>query len=186
MTTDQVDEFPAICITPLYHFASDCPELIIAKGIRIVSFDRYDGPAFDEIVKKYLDMFEPQYLLMHDPVLSGDVYIDDILDLFAKKDTVGFATLLVHGTSKLFALLRLFKPGRLRAGETFVVSRLLDAETESWHATSHYRLANPPYSAQGHHAQVLLTGDLRLLRIGRNRQLLSSRPRRLLGGWNSD
>jgi Apea-like HEPN len=122
MSTDEAIDSPVICVTPLYHFASDVPEISLGRGIRIVAFRHYTGPPFDEVVVKYLERNEPQYLLISDPLLSGDVYADDVKECATANDAgMRFTNLFVYGTFKLFAILRLFKPGRLRAGETFVL-----------------------------------------------------------------
>ena len=96
-----------------------------------MAWDGYDGPSFDEEVAKYLRVYEPPYLLLSDPILSGNLYFGtetsarfparrgDENSLLQRDGDPEFQAQLLYGTMKLLTLLRLFKPGRLRAGETF-------------------------------------------------------------------
>lgn len=136
-----------ICMTPLYHFSSDSHELLLSEGIRIVALDDYVGPSFDEEVGKYLAVYEPPYILFSDPLLSGNLYFGaatssrfparleaELNSILQEKGGVKEANELqaqfLYGTMKLLTLLRLFKPGRLRAGETFFISS--DGTNQIW------------------------------------------------------
>ncbi len=130
MTVNIIDEAPLICVTPLYHFASDSHELVIPNGVRIVSLDRYIGPSFDGIVGKYLEIYEPPYLMINEPILSKSFFKEDLDSAVKKRDAVSIPALYLDATTRLFAQLRLFKPGRLRAGETFIVHRGPAASSE--------------------------------------------------------
>ncbi len=121
---------PVLCLTPFYHFSSDVPELVIDNGIRLCRFDKYETVLFDEEVVKHLQMHQPDYLLWHDLLLSGDVFVDDFLPLFDKQRINEFIPFYINSSRKLFQLLRLFKPGRLRAGETFILGK--GKACESW------------------------------------------------------
>jgi hypothetical protein len=139
-----------VCITPLYHFDSDSSELVLADGIRIVALAEYRGPEFDEEAAKYLQIYEPPYLIFHDPVLSAELFLGEATEspfhvhfepeldsyLHQNQETGDSAELiksLLYGTGKLLTLLRLFKPGRLRPGQTFIVSDSVVGEFQVWH-----------------------------------------------------
>jgi hypothetical protein len=134
MTANIIDEAPVICVTPLYHFGSDSHELVIPNDIRIVSFDQYNGPSFDGIVKRYLEIYEPPYLMLNEPLSSRCIFREDVESAVRKQDKTSVPMLYLDATMRLFAQLRLFKPGRLRAGETFIVSRNPSgaSEWETW------------------------------------------------------
>lgn len=56
------------CLTPLYNFSSDVPELAISEGIRISRYDRHDSTdQVDEVAGSHLQICDPDYLLWHDP-----------------------------------------------------------------------------------------------------------------------
>ncbi len=137
-----------ICtITPLYGFAADLPELSIAGGIRISAAD-FSGPPrgpekyypwdtsdeFDEFVGNHLQVCPPDYLLWYNPVLTRDVLIDDFAGLLEGGRWAEVGKIFLTATVQLFWLFRLFKPGRLRAGETFVVQ--FDREFQHWETIS--------------------------------------------------
>lgn len=76
------DSMPILCLTPLYNFSSDEPKLVIGRGIRISRYSSDDlSDLVDEEVGKHLQVYEPDYLLWHDPVLTGDVLGDQLVSL---------------------------------------------------------------------------------------------------------
>jgi hypothetical protein len=123
-------------LTPLYHFASDVPDLVIDSGLRIHRFsDSLPIPSID-ILAKHLQVYEPDYLLLHDPLLSGDFPWREFLE--ASKDPKDYQKifevieLFIAPTAKLFGAMRLFKPGLLRAGQTYLVWRNKDEDSQGW------------------------------------------------------
>jgi hypothetical protein len=100
----------------------------IGRGIRI---SKYDGSvSSDEVLSMHLAVHEPDFLLWYDPLILGEIPANELLDLAEKQD-VSLIGRLTNGVLGLFLALRLFKPGHLRAGETFVIAR--KAGDESWH-----------------------------------------------------
>lgn len=121
-----------ICsVTPLYGFSSDVSELAFAGGIRISQLDRWNEPekyypwdtrdCFDEVVGNHLQVCAPDCLLWYNPVLTRDICVDDFARLREDGKRAELGKVFLSATAQLFWLFRLFKPGRLRAGETFVV-----------------------------------------------------------------
>jgi len=111
---------PIVTVTPLYHFSSRSPELCLDRGTHISKYD--PSLLFDEVLSRHLQVYEPDFLLWHDPMILGEISPDEIFELGKKQDeglTVRFTNLVLN----LLLTLRLFKPGHLRAGETFVISR---------------------------------------------------------------
>jgi hypothetical protein len=128
---------PLVTVTPLYHFSSHSAEISIGKGVRI---SKYDGSvSFDQVLSRHLQVHEPDFLLWYDPLRLGEMAEADFLGLY-KKGVEGFQELtlqLTHGVLGFFLCLRLFKPGRLRAGETFIIRR--GKNEELWNCLSSYR-----------------------------------------------
>jgi hypothetical protein len=119
---------PIATVTPLYHFSSRTPELFIDKGVYILKYDPCDR--FDEVVSRHLQVYEPDFLLWHDPLIRGDVVFSaDLIERAIKGDR-GVIPEFTDWDLNLLLALRLFKPGHLRAGETFVVFR--GAEDDPW------------------------------------------------------
>ena len=119
-------------VTPLYGFSSDLSELVIAGGIRISKIHPMDDEVkkyypwdttdqFDEFVGSHLQVCDPDYILWYNPVLTRDIWIDDFHGLLESEKRAELCKVFLTATAQLFWLFRLFKPGHLRAGETFVV-----------------------------------------------------------------
>jgi len=119
---------PLATVTPLYHFSSKENELCLDDGVYI---SKYDSAArFDDILSRHLDLYEPHFLLWHDPVLWGQVTSADDLITKVRNGDRSIIPQFTDWVLNLLVSLRLFKPGHLRAGDTFVVGR--PAEDEAW------------------------------------------------------
>jgi Apea-like HEPN len=116
-----IDSAPILSVTPLYHFSSDAPELLIHPTIVVRRFDEYRTIPFDDDICKHLRVYEPDYLLWHFP-LTQESY-GDLKSLLTEEKFAECTELLVAPTAEFLRLLRLFKPGRVRAGETFILHR---------------------------------------------------------------
>jgi hypothetical protein len=125
------------CLTPFYNFSSDTPELAISEGIRISRYDRHDSTdQVDEVAGSYLQICDPDYLLWHDPILSGDVSVEEFSRLIKENKSAELTEALLASTAKLLRAFRLFKPGRLLAGESFIVYRSDADEVGNWSTLS--------------------------------------------------
>lgn len=124
---------PILCLTPLYRFSSDEEELVIGPGVRIARYDTEDlSDPVDEEVGKHLQVFEPDFLLWHDPMCTGDISADEFISLFKEQNWSELTALYFASAQRLFQLFRLFKTRRLRAGETFVISRDAADPSSNW------------------------------------------------------
>src|SRR6266496_1293113 len=108
---------PLATVTPLYHFSSHTPELVLDKGVHISQYD--PCIAFDEVLSRHLQVYEPQFLLWFDPVIRGQIVLSGDMFEQAAKGESGVIPQFTNGVLNLLVALRLFKPGHLRAGETF-------------------------------------------------------------------
>jgi len=90
------------CLTPLYNFSSDVRELAIAQGIQICRYDRHDSTdQVDEVAGSHLQICDPDYLLWHDPTLSGDVSFEEFSRLIEGKKSAELTEALLASTAKL-------------------------------------------------------------------------------------
>jgi hypothetical protein len=129
-----------LAVTPLYNFSSDVPELVIDSGIRVRRFDDCISFPFDEAIAKHLQIHPPDYLLWHDPLFSREreIFVEDFLSVIAElkvenhESVFDLLEVLIAPTRKLFRLMRLFKPGRLRGGETFILWRKPRDDAQRW------------------------------------------------------
>jgi len=121
---------PYTAVTPMYGIRSDADELDIGDLFRLVKFhqDSLSRLRDDDVLLKHTRLYQPDYLLWQRAPMGE-------ADLRASLKPANFAVeggeFKLHATLSLlfnypatnfFRLLRLFKPGRLAAGDTFVLS----------------------------------------------------------------
>jgi len=128
ISTDVGETSPVICVTPLYRFSSRSKEMSLGEGIRICRYDSSDFSS-DELLSTLLSIHEPDFLLWYDPVISKDIspvelagHLHGLID-FEESKVLSLIKLLTERATPYFLVLRLFKPGRLRAGETYIIAR---------------------------------------------------------------
>lgn len=121
---------PFIALTPLYAFSSDSEEPIIGEMFRLVEYkqDLSLPLSTDDILLRHLRLYEPDYLLWQRAPM-GPADLRKVMNPTAFAGEEGAAKVeatlsaLFHfPATNLFRLLRLFKPGRVTAGDTFVIS----------------------------------------------------------------
>jgi Apea-like HEPN len=146
-----------IAITPLYDFKSDSQELQLNPVFRLQKHDRGLLPlaANDPLIKS-LSFLEPNYLLFQENV--GCSY--DLGQLFEENGRVApeqveasrnrvvavftaFSEMFYLPCIHLFRLLRLFRPGTLRGGDTFVIFCGVD-EDDDWTTLGSHRCSRTP------------------------------------------
>jgi hypothetical protein len=119
-----------VAVTPLYGFSSDSDELVVGKLFRLVKYQRGSFLAIpaDDSLAKHFGLHEPDYLLWQ----RIPVERIDLLKVFTSPTTTkqegnlekiaaALTGVFFSPATNFFRLLRLFKPGRLVAGDTFVV-----------------------------------------------------------------
>jgi hypothetical protein len=115
---------PFIALTPLYHFTSDANELSLGNKFRLV---RYSGEpplnlVADDILLKHLQICAPDYMLWQLPRLPYQDWGQLKLSApTAEEFAAAMQPLFFFPAANLFRQFRLFKPGRLFAGETFIL-----------------------------------------------------------------
>ena len=75
---------------------------------------KYDPDVlFDEVLSRHLQVYEPEFLLWHDPLILGEVSGRELLEL-AKKEDESLTLRFTNPVLNLLLALRVFKPGYLR------------------------------------------------------------------------
>jgi hypothetical protein len=98
----------------------------LGKGICISRYDS-SGVSFDALLSTLLNIHEPDFLLWYDPVISKDVSPSELasfLDVVSNPEeskVLNLVRLFTERAASYFLVLRLFKPGRLRAGDTYII-----------------------------------------------------------------
>jgi len=140
---DDSDLISYVGITPLYDFICDNSELRLDETFVIREYDAALTKAFlssDDVFLRSLSALPPNYLLFHSPPFStADVEhfakTWDTSSPFSDPVNVTF----FQPTLRFFRLLRLFRSGRLRGGDTFVVASHLRHEREEWRTLFSHR-----------------------------------------------
>jgi hypothetical protein len=127
---ENLSSAPYIAVTPMYGIRSDAEELGIGELFHLVKFreDLLSALREDDVLLKHARLYPPDYLLwQRAPVADADLRASLTPASFEVEGGISklYATLSVlfnYPATNLFRLLRLFKPGRLSAGDTFVLS----------------------------------------------------------------
>ena len=133
-----------LAITPLYGFMCDAEELQIDSLFRVGKYDpvmtRPFFAAEDEFLKSVFTL-PPNYLLWQRPAFDNET-ISQLLRSNETDYASGFAAIQViffNPAITLFRLLRLFNPGRLRCGDTYVITCWTHREQEKWESLAWHR-----------------------------------------------
>jgi hypothetical protein len=126
---------PLVALTPLYHFLSDAEELPLGNRFKLLRYSEDLPLKIDpgDIFSRHLQIYPPAYVLWQLPwVAFGDwaelEFSAHPIEEFADK----MQHLFVFPAANLFRQLRLFKPGRLFAGETFVLGNPAPTGNDTW------------------------------------------------------
>jgi hypothetical protein len=108
-------------LTPLYHFSSDVEELPLGNTFKLLKFSGKSpvNLGADDILSRHLQIYPPDYLLCQLPRIPQKDRSKVQLSL--EEITARTNALVFFPAANLFRQIRLFKPGRLFAGETFVL-----------------------------------------------------------------
>jgi hypothetical protein len=132
---------PFIAVTPLYAFSSDSAELTFGELFRLVKYERNSLPTLhaDDILLRHLRLYEPDYLLWQRAPVDDPAALRALLnpaefteDGGVSKLETTLSVLFYFSATNFFRLLRLFKPGRVTAGDTFVISCETVSEEGIW------------------------------------------------------
>jgi hypothetical protein len=135
---------PLMALTPLYNFSSDSEDLRVSDVFRL---QRYTEQLLQrqlstaDICQKHLQIHPPDYILLQVPDMSPSEWVDL---MSSEGFPVEKVQSLVHSmfmipALNLFRELRLFKPGFLLAGDTFVLTNPELAKSDSWGTLANQR-----------------------------------------------
>lgn len=126
--TDLIPLQPLMALTPLYNFSSDSEDLRISDVFRL---QRYTEGLLQgrltpgDICHNHLQIHPPDYVLLQVPDMTysdwSDLLSDASSECPSEAQIAKIQTLFMFPALNFFRNLRLFKPGLLSAGETFVL-----------------------------------------------------------------
>jgi len=140
---NDLDPVSYVGITPLYDFICDGGELRLDEVFVIREYNATLTKAFlssDDVFLRSLSALPPNYLLFHEPPFSS-VDCERFLNTWdtCKPGTDPVNMCFYDPTVRLFRLLRLFRSGRLRGGDTYVIARFVESERERWRTLNAHR-----------------------------------------------
>jgi len=117
-----IESVPVFCLTPLYQLQCDAEELAI-DDIRVLSHrDSILDLQFDHVLRKHFGVCRPDHFVFNRASLQSDYFRDDRLSSYASAEAGGqMLATSVAPAREFLNTLRLFAPGHLHAGETFVL-----------------------------------------------------------------
>lgn len=127
---DDLYSAPYVAMTPMYRVRTDVEELDVGELFRLVKFrqDLLSRLPNDDVMLKHVRLYEPDYLLLQRaPMEAADLRASLKPGNFKTENgilrlTETLSFLFYSHATNFFRLLRLFKAGRLAAGDTFVIS----------------------------------------------------------------
>lgn len=129
-------------VTPLYAFVSDSGDLRIDDTLRIMKYENDSSlrlPAGDILVKHF-ELFKPDYLLWQRVPLDRTELMEIMRSIKTGDNplasiAIRFQVMFFEPAANFFRLLRLFKSGRLFAGDTFIITTESGSENGVWETT---------------------------------------------------
>lgn len=117
-----IEWVPVCCLTPLYQFALDAEECVIDGDVRILPVrEPIGGLTFDDVLRSHLGMCQPDKLVFQRSLLPSAYFTEDRLSAANRSDGADMLAKCVVPVREFLQVLRLFAPGHLHAGETFVL-----------------------------------------------------------------
>jgi len=137
-----------IAITPLYGFICDADKLPIDSQFCIEKYDPavmqpFVSPA-DEFLRS-VSTIQPEYLLWQRPMLDTAVIFDFLKPRYTGpfggvySSPAAIQAIFFEPCVNFFRQLRLFRSGRLRGGDTYVIACWTRHEQEKWESLASHR-----------------------------------------------
>lgn len=156
-------------ITPLYDFICDVDDLRLDDTVHLRKYDPSVVKPFllsNDAFLRSLSSIVPNYLLWHEPLLNPQT-VAGLLDYVELSDGHYLAPAahkiiidtFFEPTVLLFRVLRLFKSGRLRGGDTYIIMRFQDTSQEKWESLISHRCTRmtiDPFMPSKHEATFSL------------------------------
>jgi len=121
-TVAPIESLPVCCLTPLYQFAFDAEESTIDSDTRILPVQEpiWDLK-FDSVLRTHLGLCKPDKLVFQRSSLPSAYFTKDRLSVANAQDGADMLAKCVAPVREFLQSMRLFAPGHLHAGETFVL-----------------------------------------------------------------
>jgi hypothetical protein len=136
-------------ITPLYDFNCDADDLCLDEAFHLKKYEAFMAKPFlmsNDAFLRSSSAIVPDYVLWQEPTLNPQT-VKSLLDyvelsgghyLSPAAHEVIYSTFFAPAIL-LFRVLRLFKAGRLRGGDTYVILRIQDKSQEKWESVTSHR-----------------------------------------------
>jgi hypothetical protein len=117
-----VPSIEVCCLTPLYQFAFDAEECAIDSGVQILPVrEPIWDLIFDGVLRSHLGICKPDKLVFQRSSLPSAYFSEDRLSAANCQGGADMLAECVVPVREFLQVLRLFAPGHLHAGETFVL-----------------------------------------------------------------
>lgn len=117
-----IKSVPVFCLTPLYQFAFDTDECAIGEIQILPLREPILGLTFDEVLRSHLDICQPDKVVFQRSLLPSAFFTEDRPSSAANRlEGADMLAQCVVPVREFLQALRLFAPGHLHAGETFVL-----------------------------------------------------------------
>jgi hypothetical protein len=117
-----IESIPVCCLTPLYQFAFDAEGFVVNGDVQILPVREPIGELnFDSVLRAHLGICEPDKVIAQHSQLPSAYFTEDRLEAANLLDGADMLAKCVVPVREFLQVLRLFAPGHLHAGETFVL-----------------------------------------------------------------
>jgi hypothetical protein len=120
--TVPIESVPVFCLTPLYQFALDADEYAVDGDVQILPVrEPILTLNFDDVLRSHLRMCLPDKLVFQRSLLPSGYFTEDMLSAANRLDGVDMLAKCVLPVREFLQVLRLFAPGHIHVGESFVL-----------------------------------------------------------------
>jgi hypothetical protein len=139
--TASKESVPVCCLTPLYQFALDADEYVVDDGVKILPLREPTWDlTFDSVLRSHLSMCQPDKLVFQLSLLPSAYFTEDRLSVANHSDGADMLAKCVVPVREFLQVLRLFAPGHLHAGETFVLMPM--PHKQNWGTVASIRVSD--------------------------------------------
>lgn len=152
-----IESIPVCCLTPLYQFAFDSEECVIDSELQILPLREPIGDlTFDNVLRSHFALCRPDRLIFQRSSLPASYFTEDRLSVANAQDGAAMLAKYVSPVREFLQALRLFTPGHLHAGETFVLMPMPISPRKTWATVASLRASDMSvdYSSLGENVKT--------------------------------
>jgi hypothetical protein len=117
-----LEHVPVCCLTPLYQFAFDAEECVIENDLQVLPLrEPIWDLNFDNVLRSHFALCKPDRVVFQRSSLPSSYFSEDRLSVANTQDGADMLAKCIAPVREFLQTLRLFAPGHLHAGETFVL-----------------------------------------------------------------